>query len=55
MNGILIEDEERLEHFRMENDPYFDRPDSTDEESDYTGEASDYSETENMRHLFITD
>ena len=44
INGILIQDEERLEIARIENDEDYDRADS----------ESDFSETENMRHLFIT-
>ena len=49
IHGILVEDAERLELSRIENDPYYDRA------SDSESEQSDYSETENMRHLFITE
>ena len=48
IHGLLNEDAERLEQAIIENDDDYDGADSTSEESDY-------SETEHMRHLFITD
>ena len=48
LHGLLNEDAERLEQKRIENDDDYDRADSESEQSDY-------SETEHMRHLFITD
>ena len=48
INVLLNEDAERLEQERMENDDDYDRADSESEQSDY-------SETEHMRHLFITE
>ena len=48
INGLLNEDAERLEHARIENDPYYDRADSDSEQSDY-------SELDHMMPFFITD
>ena len=48
IDDIIIEDAERLEYARIENDDYYARDDSESEQSDY-------SETEHMKHLLIID